>query len=163
MTAIASDHRVLHLVCVGRRRDMAPTPPDDASPLGTAARLIHAGELAALAADVDAAEFLGPDAEQRLADLQWLTPRALAHESLISKAMAHGPVLPMRFGTVFSSEHTLREALDRHAPAIADFLGQVEGHAEHAARSTGAQTTPPPLTSASRPPPKSPRTPTGVR
>ena len=36
-------------------------------------------------------------------DLAWVAPRALRHEEVILTVMEQGPVLPVRFGTVFSS------------------------------------------------------------
>ena len=44
--------------------------------------------------------------------------------------MARSPVLPMRFGTVFTSEAALREHTEPRHPTIADFLERVTGKEE---------------------------------
>ena len=48
-------------------------------------------------------EFAGPEAELNLQQLSWVGPRALRHEAVIEEVMASSPVLPARFGTLFSS------------------------------------------------------------
>ncbi len=48
-------------------------------------------------------EFEGPLASQNLADLNWLTPRVLAHEAVVSKLSELYPFYPARFGCLFSS------------------------------------------------------------
>ncbi len=42
------------------------------------------GEISVWFTQIERAEFEGPVAEKNLADLQWLTPRVLAHESINS-------------------------------------------------------------------------------
>jgi hypothetical protein len=79
-------------------------------------------------------EWSGPQAEQRMQDLQWLTPRIMRHETIIEAAMRVSPVLPARLGALFSSLQTLDRFLALHHAAIASFLDQVENKEEWAVK-----------------------------
>ena len=85
---------------------------------------------AAVLCEVSVHDFCGPAAERRLQDLAWVGPRACRHEQVIEQIMRLSPVLPARFGTLFSSLTRLREFVDGHSKAIAGFLRRVEGHQE---------------------------------
>ncbi len=56
-------------------------------------------------------EFEGPEASRNLADLNWLTPRVLAHESVVSKLNELFPIYPARFGCLFSSLDLLMQTM----------------------------------------------------
>jgi hypothetical protein len=77
-------------------------------------------------------EFCGPEAESNLRDLEWVGPRACRHEAVVEKVMAHSPVFPIPFGTIFSSLKSLEEFLLLHHDAIARFLDQLAGCEEWA-------------------------------
>lgn len=87
-------------------------------------------DIAAVLCRVPLEMFSGPDAEARCKDLSWIGPRACRHEEVILAARRHVPVLPVRFGTVFSSPELLAAALERHRERIAGFLKQVTGSDE---------------------------------
>jgi hypothetical protein len=87
-------------------------------------------DIAAVLCKVPLEMFSGPDAEERLQDLVWIGPRAYRHEEVIMAVRNHGPVLPVRFGTVFSTLDLLAAALQRHGERIAAFLKQVTGSDE---------------------------------
>jgi len=87
-------------------------------------------DIAAVLCEVALEMFSGPDAEERLKDLAWIGPRACRHEEVILAARRHVPVLPVRFGTVFSTLELLAAALERHRERITGFLKQVAGSDE---------------------------------
>ena len=91
---------------------------DEAHPLFAQA---IAGVTAILSA-VSLADFCGPEAGERLANLAWVAPRALRHEQVIMAIMRQAPVLPVRFGSVFSSPEALTAALEQHRDALARFF-----------------------------------------
>lgn len=64
----------------------------------------------------EAAEVAAPD---------WLVPRALRHEQVIEAVMRRSPVLPVRFGAVFSSRQVLEELLCARRGLIGRFLDSV--------------------------------------
>jgi hypothetical protein len=94
---------------------------------------ISALELAGVAAFVSrvpAAEFTGASAEAHLADPAWVVKRACQHERVIEEVMGCSPVLPVRFGTIFSSMRALRTRLADRCAEIAAFLDSVAGKEE---------------------------------
>ncbi|MCL5098213.1 MAG: GvpL/GvpF family gas vesicle protein [Candidatus Omnitrophica bacterium] len=90
------------------------------------------GEVAAALCFVERDEFCGPQAEAHLADLAWLGPRACAHQEIVTAVLALAPVLPARFGTLFTSLGFLRDTLFQHQEIIVSFLNKVEGLEEWA-------------------------------
>ncbi|HKN08193.1 MAG TPA: GvpL/GvpF family gas vesicle protein, partial [Pseudomonadota bacterium] len=75
-------------------------------------------------------EFCGPEAERNLGELGWVGERALRHQRVIEQGFHRGPVLPARFGTLFSSLPALERFIDANRYTIGDFLGRVQGHEE---------------------------------
>ena len=114
----------LYLFCFGRSEALAAWRP--ASGIFTA----PAGPVAAVLAEVAVDEFRGEDAERRLQDLAWLAPRACRHEEVVEEAMRFSPVLPARFGTIFSTRARLEQLAERHGAAILEFLERVSGRQE---------------------------------
>lgn len=88
------------------------------------------GDVAAVVSEVNLDDFSGPAARERLEDLAWVAPRALRHEDVVMTAMEHGPVLPVRFGTVFSSLTAVAEALRQRQEALKKFFRDTDGKQE---------------------------------
>lgn len=80
------------------------------------------GDVAAILSEVPLWDFTGPDARERMEDLAWIGPRALRHEEIIMAVMRWSPVLPVRFGTVFSSLEALAAPLITHRDALSRFF-----------------------------------------
>src|SRR5262245_27484346 len=119
----------LYLFCLarsGRVPELSATGVDGQSPL----LVRRFGELAAVLSIVSVADFCGPGAEARMKDLSWLGPRVRRHEAVLEQVMAHSPLLPARFGTLFSSPASLERLLPKHQGTIAQFLDHVTGHEE---------------------------------
>ncbi len=85
------------------------------------------GDLCAIAKRVSLDEFCGPDADRRLEDPAWVTPRALDHGRVIAEVFRASPVLPVPFGTLFSSSRILEEFLARNADLIKGFFQYAAG------------------------------------
>lgn len=75
-------------------------------------------------------DFVGPEAEDRLRDLAWAGPRALHHQAVIRDLMDQGPVIPVRFATLFSSSEVLRARIDGHREVLRAFLARTRDRAE---------------------------------
>ena len=121
---------VLYLFCFARpeeARQVAASGVDERNPVFI---FCHSAEVCAVIGEVAREEFCGPEAERRMEQLSWVGPRALRHEAVIEEVMEHSPVLPARFGTLFSSLPALTQFMDVHRAAIAQFLGRVAGHRE---------------------------------
>jgi hypothetical protein len=88
------------------------------------------GDFVSLLGIVSIDEFCGPEAERNLGDLGWIGERALRHQRAIEQGFRRGPVLPARFGTLFSSLSALERFIDANREAISDFLERVRGQEE---------------------------------
>jgi len=84
----------------------------------------------ALLATVAIDDFCGPEAERRLGDLGWVAERALRHERVIEEGFRRGPVLPARFGTLFSSLEALERFIENNRQTLSGFLDSVRGQEE---------------------------------
>ncbi len=93
-----------------------------------------AGDTAAVLSRVSRDEFCGPAADSKLQDLAWVGPRACRHEAVLAQTLAFAPVLPARFGTLFSSLEVLGQFMERHRETITQFLEQVTDQEEWAVK-----------------------------
>jgi len=114
-----------YLFCLAR--SFSPTDPwesslDDRHPVFTKSF----GEVTAVMSTVDLEEFCGQGAEERMKSLEWIGPRACSHEAVIDQVLRGGPVLPARFGTLFSTMDLLEELIESNRDAVLDFLENVE-------------------------------------
>ena len=92
------------------------------------------GDLAAILSLVAREEFCGPVADTHLQDLAWVGPRVCRHQAVLEEAMHLAPILPARFGTLFSSIEALDRFMDQHRATIAGFLERVAGQEEWAVK-----------------------------
>jgi hypothetical protein len=74
--------------------------------------------------------FAGLTGEANLRDSSWVVPRACQHERVVEAVMRRSPVLPVRFGAVFSTPGALEERLAKWATVISRFLDDVAGKEE---------------------------------
>lgn len=87
-------------------------------------------DLAAIWSPVALEDFCGPEAEARLQDLTWIGPRVIRHQEVVAALMRHSPVLPVRFGVIFTSRESLENSIQRHYDRIDGFLRYVSGTEE---------------------------------
>lgn len=87
------------------------------------------GDVAAIFSEINTEDFSGPAAKKNLEDLAWVAPRALRHEEVVLAAMAQGPVLPVRFGMVFSSL-AAAESLRCRQEVLTGYFRNTEGKHE---------------------------------
>lgn len=90
------------------------------------------GDIGAVIARVDAAQFTGPESEALLADPEWLLPRLQRHNAVLEWVQHRAPLLPLRFGTLFTSRSGLEQLVYLHHAAISRFFEKVEGREEWA-------------------------------
>ena len=93
-------------------------------------------DITAVVCNVSLDDYVGSAAEERLQDLAWVGPRALRHEQVIEEVMQYSPVLPTRFGTLFSSRDSLLELMENNYQEIDQFLTNVSDKEEWAVKST---------------------------
>jgi hypothetical protein len=76
-----------------------------------AVELVPDDELAAIASTVPLNEFGDAAMEQNLRDAAWLEHKVRAHEAVLEAALGRTPLVPFRFGTIFSSREHVEEML----------------------------------------------------
>jgi hypothetical protein len=98
--------------------------------------IIPFGDVAAVVAPVSREEFCGPGADTRLHDLAWVGPRACRHEAVVEAVMRTSPVIPGRFGTLFSDRERLASWVERHRVGVRAALDRFANHQEWAVKGT---------------------------
>lgn len=88
-------------------------------------RIYSVNGIAAVYRPIPLADFHGPEAEAQLQDWNWLEPRLREHETVIEQIRQTAPVLPTRFGALFSSLAMLEALVKAHQTTITAFLEQV--------------------------------------
>jgi hypothetical protein len=78
--------------------------------------------------------FTGPAAETRLADLEWVLPRAAAHDRVIARVMTAATVFPLPFGTLFSATAALAVEAAGRRRTLLDFFARMAGREEWAVK-----------------------------
>jgi hypothetical protein len=90
--------------------------------------------IAAVLSAISLEEFCGPAAEAKMQELAWVGPRVCRHERVVEQVMRYSPVLPARFGTIFSSRETLEMLLKKHHRAISRSLDRMADQEEWAVK-----------------------------
>src|SRR5664279_4060638 len=128
--SMENNEPALYLFCFARSdavREVQGTAVDGHSPLSI---IRHSPDLCAVLSEIAQEDFCGPEAELHMQQLAWVAPRAVRHEAVIEEVMASSPVLPLPFGTLFSSLEALAQFVDQHRETIASFLSRVAIHEE---------------------------------
>jgi hypothetical protein len=123
----------LYLYCLARLSLLPPLEDkglDGVSPL----QVESFQDIAAVWSPVALEDFCGAGAAARLQDLSWVGPRIVRQQEIVAGVMGFSPVLPVRFGTIFSSRERLAEVLRRHHEAAASFLEAMAGQEEWAVK-----------------------------
>lgn len=95
---------------------------------------VAAGPVQALVSQVPGEDFGQAAIAARVEDLAWLSAQAGAHEDVLVRALTAGPVLPLRFGTIYRSRDAVAAFAETHAAAFAEELERLRGRAEWAAK-----------------------------
>ena len=84
--------------------------------------LIAENGVSALASPVPLAEFGEEALRHNLEDLCWLEEKVRLHETIVESALSKGPLLPMKFGTIFRNAETIRAVIRRNTRRIQEAL-----------------------------------------
>ena len=107
----------------------APSGLDDA-PI----ELVKSGDIAALASRMPMSAY-GPDTiEQNTADVAWLSPRAMAHDRVLTWAQDHGGVIPMPMFSLWRSDMALGKSLTQRGKALGGVFKRVQNADEFGLR-----------------------------
>ena len=107
----------------------APAGLDDA-PI----ELVAHGNHAALVSRLPASTYAGSQVEQHSGDVAWLTPRARAHDLVLTWAQEHGGVIPLPMFSLWGSDRALDAALTKRKAELTRAFRKVEGADEFGVR-----------------------------
>lgn len=123
----------VYLYCFTRRGAVREIKAAGVDERGTVTTL-ETGAAAAVFSAVPLCEFAGDGAPSKAQDLQWIIPRACQHERVIEEVMRTAPVLPVRFGTVFSSAAVLEKFVAERGAEVARILDRLSDKEEWAVK-----------------------------
>src|SRR5512132_3014957 len=94
-------------------------------------RTIAEGPFAATTSELSDTEYAAETLNERIRDLDWLTPRAAAHQAVNERVLdIAGTVLPLSFGTLYRDDERVREMLREDVEQRARRLVALNGRAE---------------------------------
>jgi hypothetical protein len=100
----------------------------------TRVELCESGELAAVVSRVDGGDYAPAAVELATENVEWLAPRAVAHDRVLTWVSDHGPVVPLPIFSLFSGAPVVQNMLrDRHAQLV-EALARAELGREYALR-----------------------------
>jgi len=115
----------------GNDRDL---PPGDLMDRGidpaNAVYSVSYQDIRAVVSDVSLGEFGEEALASNLNNMDWLTAKVQAHQSVLDRLSRARTVVPMRFCTVYSSECRVQEMLAQQHDYFVDTLARVEGKQE---------------------------------
>ena len=123
----------VYLYCFTRRgavREIKAAGVDEHGAVTT----LETDAAAAVFSTVSLCEFGGDAAQAVAQDPQWLIPRACRHQQVVEEVMRAGPVLPVRFGTIFSSGKILERFLVEKSGEVARVLDWLSDKQEWAVK-----------------------------
>src|SRR5438132_8245153 len=98
---------------------------------GRAVRSIAEADIAAAASDVSEAEYGSEGLNEHVRDLEWLTPRAAAHQAVNARILEIADVvLPLSFGALYRDDDRVREMLRENAGVRVTRRAALAGRAE---------------------------------
>jgi gas vesicle protein GvpL/GvpF len=92
------------------------------------------GDLAALVSVLDAGSYAPSRIEESSGDVDWLSPRAMAHDRVLSWASDRGAVVPLPMFSLFSGREAVCGMLDERASQLASALARVKQGREYSLR-----------------------------
>jgi hypothetical protein len=111
--------------------DVSGAPPGlDASCVA----LVTDGDLGALVSELDPSAYARERVEGLVADVSWLSPRAVAHDSVLTWASERGAVIPLKMFTLFSTHDAVKELLRARSGEMRETLARVAPGQEYAVR-----------------------------
>jgi hypothetical protein len=91
---------------------------------------VEARDLAALVSRVPLDQFGAAPLRENLNDLAWLEGVARAHEAVLDRALGQSTIVPLRLCTIYESEQSVREMLEREHDSLAQALEALAGRQE---------------------------------
>lgn len=106
----------------------------------TTMRRIGHGDIAALVSSLDASEYSSDHVAEKVGDPEWLAPRAVAHDALVTWAGDRGPVVPFPMWVMFTDEASVQSMLADREGEFSETLDRVRGAKEFCVRVSADRT-----------------------
>ena len=91
---------------------------------------LEAGSVFAWFKRIDRSDFVGETGERNLSDVNWLTPRVMAHEEAVGQLSLQSSFYPARFGSLFSTEGSLHSYAVSATNRLNEFFRLIRGKQE---------------------------------
>lgn len=101
---------------------------------GASVSTVETRSLAALVSRLDAEAYSPELIEERVGDVEWLAPRAEAHDAVVSWAGHPGPVIPLHMWALFSGREAVAQMLESRAAELVPLMERARGADEYGLR-----------------------------
>src|SRR6185436_12249237 len=106
--------------------DLAPsTLPSGLDDADVTIERSNGARAAALVSMLDGDRYEPTALERASGDVEWLSPRAIAHDRVLTWASDLGPVVPLPMFSLFSGRDAVRTMLDDRAPQLESTLDRL--------------------------------------
>lgn len=92
------------------------------------------GKVGALVSCLDHPDYQPATLEERSGSVEWLSPRAVAHDRVLTWASDHGAVVPLPMFSLFSGRPAVHTMLDDRRDQLSATLARIGGAREYALR-----------------------------
>jgi hypothetical protein len=96
--------------------------------------VVDAGAFAVLASRVPAATFAPAIVEERSGDMEWVSPRAVAHDRVMTWAQERGGIIPLPMFSLWSDATAMRAGIVAREPQLRDAFERVQNADEYGLR-----------------------------
>lgn len=122
--------RYIYGVIPAGERSGTPPPGIDGEPVA----VVTEGDLSALVAHLDSELYSPVRLEASSGDIDWVSPRAVAHDQVVTWAGDGGPVIPFPMWALYKDDAGIRAMLTERAPELRATIERVSGSREYAVR-----------------------------
>lgn len=129
LVQIDEERKGVYLYCIFCGREYALQLVKGIDNANTIFTIKHGG-IEALASYVPLSEYNEESLEKNLQDVEWIAPRAQAHERIIESVMRFCAVVPIKFCTIFKDESKVSETLQQNFEKLKSLLDYLEGKEE---------------------------------
>ena len=96
--------------------------------------VLPAGEFSALISHVPGATYAPGVVERSSGEMEWISPRAVAHDRVLTWAQEHGGIIPMPMFSLWTSARALVESLQARDAELRSTMARVSGADEFGLR-----------------------------
>ncbi|MFD1020675.1 GvpL/GvpF family gas vesicle protein [Thalassobacillus hwangdonensis] len=121
------EHLIYLYGIIPESRDVAPFKGLDGE---KDAYCLHLDGMKAVVCSLDEFEYNEEKLEEKVNNVEWLHEKAFHHHEALDKLNEEGPVIPMKFCTIYQSETSLRATVEPKKQAFIHSLSRLDGKQE---------------------------------